>query len=145
MTKNPKIRVVWIDDIRNPGSQLSIWVNTQWKRYVPEEFLNAYHDADYKAEVVWLKSYDEWLKWVVETWHQEDDDEYINCFCLDHDLGSYDKDGNEKTGVDVAKDIIDELIISGRKMPYYECHSSNPAGKDNILSVFESFKKHFCQ
>ena len=145
-TKMSKYRVIWIDDERNPNTSPSYNVlYPRWRCVVPGGFLlEMYKDKTTNGypKIVWLKSYDEWLDWCVDVWHNEDDDEWINCFCLDHDLASY-RDGKEKTGRDVAYDIIDELTISSRKMPYYECHSANPAGKQNIESIFESYKKYF--
>lgn len=132
-TKRPKIRIIWIDDTRDPKERLVL----------PKSLTQEFDLSNLTPEIIWLKTYDEWINWAVNVWHQEDDDEYINYFCLDHDLGCFDKEGKEKSGLDVAKDIIDELIISGRKLPFYECHSSNPAGRENILSVFETYKKHF--
>ena len=131
--KEPKMRVIWIDDMRNPSKRLVL----------PKSFALELNRIGLTPEIIWLKTYDEWINWIINTWHQEDDDEYINCFCLDHDLGCFDSEGKEKTGLDVAKDIINELIISDRKLPFYECHSSNPFGRENILSVFETYKKHF--
>lgn len=135
-----KLRVIWIDDERNPkGFGRFKW----WCNYVPEEFKNLVYKLPIgeEVEVVWFKSYDEWLKWCTEVWHNEKEEEHINCFCLDHDLASYDETGKEKTGVDIAYDICDECTINGRVLPYYECHSSNPAGKENILSVFKTYEK----
>lgn len=79
---------------------------------------------------------------------------------FDHDLAdehytpqeyweSYEKSKNyqagkqykEKTGLDCAKWFIDYIIDGGHELPKMLCHSLNPVGKDNILALFESYKK----
>lgn len=136
-----KYRVIWIDDERDPHKKMPFGLYPWWIHKVPYEF----REVCGEPEIVWLRSYDEWLTWCVENLCREGECEYINCFCLDHDLASYSANGDEKTGVDVAYDICEYCIIYGRKLPYYECHSSNPAGKQNIESVFETFKKTYEQ
>ena len=132
--KNKIPRIIWIDDMRNPETIIG---NTQyWIKYLPNDFLNICNE---KPEIIWLKSYNEWLTWLVK-WHNESN-EYVNCFCLDHDIASFDKDGKEYTGENVAYDIVNEILENDKDFPYYECHSSNPVGRENIISVFNSCKK----
>ena len=133
MLKQTKYRVIWIDDQRDPVSLF-----TYWNKVVPKEFLSLVDGHD--VEIVWCKSYDAWVDWS-DKWIKEDPNEYVNCFCLDHDLGSY-KSDDEKTGYNVAVEICDIIEDYGFKFPYYECHSSNPSGRDNILYIFETYKKY---
>ena len=133
-----KYRVIWIDDERDPKKKMPFGIYSWWEHKIPYEFRKLIGDEE--PEIVWLKSYREWLDWVIDVWHDEPEGEYVNCFCLDHDLASY-VDGKEKTGVDVAYDITEECTISGRSIPFYECHSSNPTGKEDIISIFESYRK----
>lgn len=135
-----KCRVIWIDDERDPEKYVPGF-GPRWLSKVPVKFARLTTHSENSLEIVWLKSYREWLDWCINVWHNEEEGEYINCFCLDHDLASFDKDGKEKTGANVAYDITDECTISGRAIPYYECHSSNPYGKQNIESILESYRK----
>lgn len=134
-----KLRVVWVDDERDPNKKMPFGMYSWWRHKTPYEFHKLCEDNE--PEIVWLKSYIEWLKWCLKHWNKEEEKEYIDCYCLDHDLASYDACGNEKTGVNVAHDICDYCMENNLKLPFYECHSSNPYGKRNIESVFESFLK----
>jgi hypothetical protein len=51
---------------------------------------------------------------------------------------------NEKTGYHCAKWLI-EFIEAGtdKRMPKYLCHSMNPVGKENILSLLSQYDKYF--
>jgi hypothetical protein len=75
---------------------------------------------------------------------------------LDHDLGisSYSEYFNsvkngyinyenicEMTGLDCAKYLINYCIEKDFQFPKYVVHSMNPIGKQNIISLIESFKK----
>lgn len=54
---------------------------------------------------------------------------------LDHDLGE------GKSGYDFAKWLIDYLIEEDLEADFdYYVHSQNPVGRNNINSLFESFK-----
>lgn len=70
------------------------------------------------------------------------------CFVsFDHDLGD-----NQKTGYDVAKELVNNDIISGDqrgrqkyKFPAdfsYYVHSKNPVGKSNIEGLLDNYFKH---
>jgi hypothetical protein len=75
-----------------------------------------------------VRTYDEAVKRLSEGWD--------NCLELsvDHDLGT------EKTGYDLAKWIENEIELSGRPpIPHMACHSANPAGKKNIMMVFDKY------
>ena len=54
---------------------------------------------------------------------------YIDYLSLDHDLGE------EKTGYDVAKWIVQE----GIEIPHINIHSANPVGKDNIRQLLKRY------
>ena len=120
-----KQRIIWIDDQRNP-----------------KDFLNAIIPNVTNAEIVWLKSYREWVVWALTNWFGIHNDNYEDYFCLDHDLGDFNTDGVEYTGSDVANDIINDIVKYNKTLPHYECHSTNPAGRENILSKFETYKKY---
>ena len=75
--------------------------------------------------------------------------------CFDHDLadehyaamlaeseGHDAAYGDEKTGYDRAKWLVDYCADHGKKFPKYIVHSMNPAGKDRIIGYIENAKKH---
>jgi hypothetical protein len=121
------------------------------------------------AEWVVVKSYDEFVNAISK--HGLENIEYIS---FDHDLGekaiaeffngvyendenpifNYDNLGDEKTGMDCAKWLIEEYILPKFKkdeeienycknFPQINIHSANPVGKKNIISYFHSFYKTF--
>lgn len=47
----------------------------------------------------------------------------------------------EKTGYDCAKWLIEYCMDNGLDLPKFYCHSMNPVGKENILSLLKNFKK----
>ena len=61
---------------------------------------------------------------------------------FDHDIASYDEDGNELTGMDAAKFVVNWCINNNIKCPDFNVHSANPVGADNINSLLTNFKKH---
>jgi len=69
---------------------------------------------------------------------------------FDHDLSVEDSIGFEnsphyvaveKTGHDCAKWLVDFCIDRDIKLCDFQCHSMNPAGKENILGLLENFKR----
>ena len=60
---------------------------------------------------------------------------------FDHDIASYDNDGNEKTGLDAAKYVVDYCIDNDVACPEFNVHSANPVGADNIESMLKNFTK----
>lgn len=65
---------------------------------------------------------------------------------FDHDLADIhylkpNSDGyNEKTGYDCAKWLIEYCMDNFLDLPKFYCHSMNPIGKKNILSLLENYK-----
>jgi hypothetical protein len=47
----------------------------------------------------------------------------------------------EKTGYHCAKWLIDYCLDNDKKLPLYFVHSANPAGRDNINGILNSFKQ----
>ena len=62
---------------------------------------------------------------------------------FDHDIDSYDVNGNEKTGKDVASWIIDkDLDNDGQFIPKdfeFNVHSANSVGRDNINGLLINY------
>jgi len=47
----------------------------------------------------------------------------------------------EKTGYDCAKWLVRYCALNKLPIPHYTVHSMNPIGKNNIISLLESYKK----
>ena len=136
-------KIIWIDDIRDPFT--GDWL----KRTIP------FHILQENPEVIWCKSYDEFVDFLNNNAASINMDEVWVSF--DHDLGKatekyfllqgYTKKearamkGKELTGYDCAKYMIYFIIDRELTIPQYSVHSSNPVGRDNIISYIESFKK----
>jgi hypothetical protein len=85
---------------------------------------------------IWVKSYDEAvaaMRNAVEVMNMP----ITLTIDFDHDLGE------EKSGYDCAKWLIDWCLENGYGVPDYDIQSSNPVGRQNIESVFESYWKVF--
>ncbi|UOE36979.1 cyclic-phosphate processing receiver domain-containing protein [Chryseobacterium oryzae] len=54
---------------------------------------------------------------------------------FDHDLGE------EKTGYDCAKFLVEFCLDHQLCLPEYVVHSQNPVGKENIEKLFENFER----
>lgn len=49
---------------------------------------------------------------------------------------------HEKTGFDCAKFMIEYCLKNNLKFPEWYCHSQNPVGRNNIISLINNFKKY---
>lgn len=47
----------------------------------------------------------------------------------------------EKTGMDCAKWLIDYCMDNNLKLPAFNVHSANPAGRENIRSILSNFSR----
>lgn len=80
----------------------------------------------------------------------------ISVITLDHDLGDkaimqyytnvkknnqfdYDKIGNEKTGLDCCKFLVDKCIDENIKLPQIYVHSKNPVGRINMMDYINNY------
>lgn len=81
--------------------------------------------------LVWVKSYNEAIEFLENHWPDIID--------FDHDLGT------EQTGYDIAKYIVNICLDKNYKLPEFYCHSANPCGKRNILSLLQNFKEKWNQ
>ena len=55
---------------------------------------------------------------------------------FDHDLGE------EKSGYDCMKWLVEYLMDNDLEMPKVLVHSANPVGADNIRGLYDSYNKH---
>lgn len=56
--------------------------------------------------------------------------------CFDHDLGE------EKTGYDCAKFVVDYCIKNKVRLPQWYIQSANVVGSANINGLLKNYKKH---
>ena len=117
-----KQRVVWVDDTRDPFSNMWNPVATN-KKYISGD-----------AVIVWLKSYDDFTSWL-DTALEDKCSRFPSLFCFDHDLGE------EKNGLDCVKYLVEFCLDNNIELPTCICHSSNPVGRENIISYIDSYRK----
>jgi len=128
-------RLVWLDDYRDPA------VSPFLQKYVPDH-------SEYN--IVWVKSYNEFVKWIA-------DNGLPSKIAFDHDLAdehyappdrykdyndwAKERNFQEKTGMDCVKWLIDYCIDNKLELPMWVCHSANPAGVENMSGLLKSFMK----
>ena len=69
--------------------------------------------------------------------------------CFDHDLGdesytitSTNEITRENTGDSAAKYLVEKCISTNTRLPKFSSQSSNPVGRENIISYLNNFVKH---
>lgn len=102
---------LWVDDTRNP-------MEDDWMNFSP---------IGRNCKVVWAQSYQEAINFLKKEWP--------DAICLDHDLGE------EKSGYDIAKYIVDRCINECVELPLFASQSANPVGRENILGLLNRYKK----
>lgn len=81
-------------------------------------------------EYKWIKDYKEFINHI-ETYGLPD---FIS---FDHDLGE------EETGYDCAKWLVEYCLNNDKKLPNFKVHSMNPIGKRNIEYLFKNFNDRY--
>lgn len=104
--------LLWVDDARNP-------MEDDWLNFSP---------IGRNCKVIWAQSYQEAIDFLEKEWP--------DAICLDHDLGE------EKSGYDIAKYIVDRCIDEGKKLPEFASQSANPVGRENIITLLSNYKRH---
>ena len=104
--------LLWVDDARNP-------LENDWLNFSP---------IGRNCLVIWAQSYQEAIQFLEKDWP--------DAICLDHDLGE------EKSGYDIAKYIVDRCIDEGKKLPEFASQSANPVGRENIITLLSNYKRH---
>jgi len=120
-------------------------------RQPKDSFSYTYNKIYYDLEWVIVRSYDEFVKYILENGLPQ-------MVSFDHDLADehYDPDmyGSEtynklydsfefKTGYDCAKWMIKYCMFNKIKLPAaIHVHSMNPAGKQNIKNLFDTYYKY---
>lgn len=128
---------LFLDDIRHP--------------YDAFKYTNESMFLQLKWDIV--RSYDEFVKYIeingIPKLISFDHDLADTHYTPEHLWTDYDKSKQwqdqqihtEKTGYECAKWLIDYCMDNNICLPEYYCHSMNPVGKDNILSVLDNYKK----
>ena len=109
---NSKI-LLWLDDYRDPRKN-------DWMVFSPIGKTN---------NIVWVKSYKEFTQHI-------DNNSLPDGICFDHDLGE------EKTGYDCAKWLVNYCMNNNLQLPVYAIQSANPVGKENIDKLLTNFNKY---
>ena len=107
--------LLWLDDLRNP-------MENDWLRFSP---------IGRDVKVVWVKSYDEFISYLNKPIPLPD------AICFDHDLGE------EKTGYDCAKYLVEMCMNMKLRLPKWNIQSDNQVGKENIAAYLTNFTKHW--
>lgn len=117
-----KTVLIWLDDIRDPRNSefVSNWLKVnenKWSIY----------------SVLWCKNYFD-FKGILDKVF-----DIVDTICFDHDLASFDEDGNEYTGYSAASLVVDYCIEHNKKLPKYFSQSDNTPGRENILKLLDNF------
>lgn len=105
------IKLLWVDDVRNPFIKEDLNKNT--------------------LDIEWVRSYEEFVTWI-SMYGLPD------IISFDHDLGvTY--TGQEKTGYDCAKYLVNFCMDNNEKLPRFVVHSANPVGRDNIMKFLLNY------
>ena len=104
--------LLWLDDCRDP-------TQNDWLIFSP---------IGRNADVNWVMNYQEFVDWVMINGLPDG-------ICFDHDLGE------ERTGYDCAKWLVDYCIDTMQILPLYGIQSANPVGRENIDMLFKNYLK----
>ena len=113
-------KILWLDDYRNPN---------EWMDYVKMVCPIMVKEP---CTIVWVKSYDEFVEYITNRGLPD-------AIGFDHDLA--DEGSSEKTGYDAAKFLVNYCLENNTDLPEFGSQSANPAGRENILDLLNSFKR----
>lgn len=108
--------LLWLDDCRDPFEK-----NSNWLIFSP---------IGKEVDVTWVTTYQEFIDYIMIN-------ELPDAICFDHDLGDEDK-----TGMDCTKWLTEYCFHNHKLLPAYNSQSSNPVGRENILTYLDNFKKY---
>ncbi len=113
-------KLLWLDDFRVPD----------------DDWVMMFSPLGINVDVHWVMNYNEFVAWIKNRGLPD-------AICFDHDLGLNDKgDAVGKTGHDCAKWLVDYCLDNDLELPLYSSQSGNPTGRENIIGLLKSFKKH---
>lgn len=116
------MKLIWLDDIRNPHSLIPGEYCTWIEKYAPFP-ISTYTNVD----IVWIKTYDEFVFYILKN-------DIPDGISFDNDLGE------EKEGYDCAKFLVNYCIDNNKKLPKYNVHSYNTVARENINNILTNFK-----
>lgn len=98
-----------------------------------------------------LQTYPEDNQWLIArnyvefTLLLEDFIHVVNVISFDHDIDSYDENGNELTGYDCLKYLCNYIQDTNMNINNLELrfHTANPVGKENMIHYWNNFKKQY--
>lgn len=133
-----KKTLLWLDDWRDPWD-----TEIDWMVFSP---------IGRDVNVVWVKSYKQFTEWITTNGLPD-------AICFDHDLGKLtevemrklgyskkearEKKNMELSGYDCAKWLVDYCMEKNTDIPDFNIQSSNGAGKLNIESYLNNYRKVF--
>lgn len=124
-------KLIFVDDMRDP-------FKPPHSEMITALLTNDITEEVSLAEVIWVTNYTEFIDEITRNGLPD-------ILSLDHDLcfdAMVGLPSTEKTGYDCAKWLVDYCLDNGKKLPEItQCHSQNPAGKKNILSLLSNFRK----
>lgn len=127
------MRLCWLDDIRDP---FKFPYSDMIKALLTDDITEQVSPA----EVIWVKNYNEFITHISTNGLPD-------ILSLDHDLDYFTMIGEpstEKTGYDCAKWLVDYCMDNNVKLPgITQCHSQNPAGKKNIVTLLNNFRREY--
>lgn len=107
---------IFLDDERTPS-------NVTWMKLT---------DSLKHYQVV--RSYDEFVSAIKYTKYE------VGVISFDHDLQDFDVDGNERTGYDCLKWLVEYCVDNNKPLPTCYFHTKNPVGKENMEAYYENAK-----
>jgi hypothetical protein len=122
---------LFLDDYRQPNSC----------SYVKKENQRYYFDNNWEV----VKNYGEFIKMI-------GDKGLPDMVSFDHDLADVHYDNKSRkesfkyypeTGLDCMRWMIDYIQTNNLPPPFVLIHSMNPAGAENMKSLFNNFLKHY--
>lgn len=133
--------LLWLDDYRNP------FLDVEGKVLYALEYLPC-------SSIHWVRNYDEFVAWIekyglpasISFDHDLADEHYTpqEHWYSDEKVREWmeAQEWVEKTGYDCAKYLVEYCMDNKKILPFYSCHSANPVGKKNILSLLNNYVKH---
>ena len=72
-------------------------------------------------------------------------DSVITHISFDHDISSYDDNGDEVTGYTLVKWLCDYILDNNLDISNLEIrfHTANVVGKENMMCYWRNFKEHY--
>jgi hypothetical protein len=128
---------LFLDDIRVPFDCL---------KYMKADVSHIYEDTDWDV----VRSYEDFVGYIehfglpelISFDHDLADEHYSSeMYSLSNSYNEKYPTFKEKTGYECAKWLCDYCTKNKLLLPMYVVHSMNPIGKENILSVLESYTK----